>query len=193
MQAWWEAEWCAPRGEASAALPCGQEGWSGARLSPDIRSVGTRSCLVVKQVRQNPGIKELSKSTGLSAASQRATGHMPRPSAGSGMVEGAIRTYMWGTWGEGSHSGPRPRPKPDGKLSSWRGRADLLPAPLGGAALLAGFLAGRREPGQASGEPSVLGEGTLGWGGQEARSKGHLSSAPRGHLLYNPATCPPSW
>lgn len=76
----------------------------------DIRSVGTRSCLVVNWVRQNPGIKQLSKSTGLSAISQRATGHMPSPSASSGTVENAIHAYMWGNWGEASHwLSPDPR------------------------------------------------------------------------------------
>lgn len=38
----------------------------------DIRSVGARSCSVVKRVCQNPGIKKLSKSTSLSATRRRA-------------------------------------------------------------------------------------------------------------------------
>lgn len=103
--------------------------------SPDIRSVGTRTCLVVKGCGRTQGLNSFRNPPARLRPASGATGPMPASSASSGRVEGAIRAYMWGTWGQVSRSGLRPRPKPDGELSYWGWGCGLgagRPSPLDG-------------------------------------------------------------
>lgn len=111
--------------------------------------------------------------------------------------------HACGGAGERCHSWPRPRPEREGELSPWgRGSLDwglqtLSPLPRVGAGR--GVCPAGQIPGEKRGVwagfwgAQGVEEGTPWWWGLEARSKGHVSCVPRGHLLCHPATCPPSW
>lgn len=163
-------------------------------LPSDIRSVGTRSCLVVSWVRQSPEIKQLSKSTSLSETSQRPRAHAQTFCQLRNSGKHHPRIHV-GEPGRGFPPLALPRPKADsrgprcsGELSScdggwigiWR-LPDPDPGPwvgVGESALTAIFLVGRRQPGQASGKPNLLGERTvwcvLGWGWGEEQEVSSL-------------------